>query len=59
MTMPGPTVTVIIGIALMMLALIVGLTSVIAAMGWIFDVLRYAGTAYLLWLFWLALTRVR
>jgi threonine/homoserine/homoserine lactone efflux protein len=41
-----------LGLALMMLALIVGLASVIAAMGWIFDVLRYAGAAYLVWLGW-------
>jgi threonine/homoserine/homoserine lactone efflux protein len=36
----------------MMLTLAVGLTSVIAAMGWLFDWLRYAGAAYLLWLGW-------
>ena len=41
-----------LGLALMMLALIVGLASVIAAMGWIFEVLRYAGAAYLVWLGW-------
>jgi threonine/homoserine/homoserine lactone efflux protein len=34
----------------MMATLIVGLTSVIAAMGWVFDWLRYAGAAYLVWL---------
>jgi threonine/homoserine/homoserine lactone efflux protein len=38
--------------ALMMLTLVVGLSSVIAAMGWIFDWLRYAGAAYLVWLGW-------
>ena len=41
-----------LGLALMMLTLIVGLTSVIAAMGWLFDWLRYAGAAYLVWLGW-------
>jgi homoserine/homoserine lactone efflux protein len=41
-----------LGLALMMLALIIGLASVIAAMGWIFDILRYAGAAYLVWLGW-------
>jgi threonine/homoserine/homoserine lactone efflux protein len=41
-----------LGLALMMATLIVGLTSVIAAMGWIFDWLRYAGAAYLVWLGW-------
>jgi homoserine/homoserine lactone efflux protein len=40
------------GLGLMMLTLIVGLSSVIAAMGWLFDVLRYAGAAYLIWLGW-------
>ena len=33
-----------------MLILIVGLSSVIAAMGWLFDWLRWAGAAYLVWL---------
>jgi threonine/homoserine/homoserine lactone efflux protein len=41
-----------LGLALMMATLIVGLTSVIAAMGWVFDWLRYAGAAYLVWLGW-------
>jgi threonine/homoserine/homoserine lactone efflux protein len=40
------------GLALMMLTLIVGLSSVIAAMGWLFDWLRLAGAAYLIWLGW-------
>jgi threonine/homoserine/homoserine lactone efflux protein len=39
-----------LGLALMMATLVVGLTSVIAAMGWVFDWLRYAGAAYLVWL---------
>ena len=41
-----------LGLALMMATLIVGLASVIAAMGWVFDWLRYAGAAYLVWLGW-------
>jgi threonine/homoserine/homoserine lactone efflux protein len=41
-----------LGLALMMLTLVVGLSSVIAAMGWIFEALRYAGAAYLVWLGW-------
>jgi homoserine/homoserine lactone efflux protein len=41
-----------LGLGLMMLTLAVGLTSVIAAMGWLFDWLRYAGAAYLVWLGW-------
>lgn len=41
-----------LGLALMMLTLVVGLTSVIAAMGWLFDWMRYAGAAYLVWLGW-------
>ena len=40
------------GLGLMMLTLIVGLSSVIAAMGWLFEVLRYAGAAYLVWIGW-------
>jgi homoserine/homoserine lactone efflux protein len=39
-----------LGLALMMMTLVVGLTSVIAAMGSVFDWLRYAGAAYLVWL---------
>ena len=41
-----------LGLALMMGTLAVGLSSVIAAMGWLFDWLRYAGAAYLVWLGW-------
>jgi len=41
-----------LGLAMLMATLAVGLTSVIAAMGWIFDWLRYAGAAYLVWLGW-------
>lgn len=41
-----------LGLALMMAILVVGLSSVIAAMGWLFDWLRYAGAAYLVWLGW-------
>jgi threonine/homoserine/homoserine lactone efflux protein len=40
------------GLALMMLTLIVGLSSVIEAMGWLFDWLRIAGALYLAWLGW-------
>jgi threonine/homoserine/homoserine lactone efflux protein len=38
------------GLALMMLVLVVGLSSVIAAMGWLFEWLRWAGAGYLVWL---------
>jgi homoserine/homoserine lactone efflux protein len=41
-----------LGLALMMAILLVGLTSVIAAMGWLFDWLRLAGAAYLVWIGW-------
>jgi len=41
-----------LGLALMMAILIVGLSSVIAAMGWLFDWLRRAGAAYLVWIGW-------
>jgi threonine/homoserine/homoserine lactone efflux protein len=38
------------GLGLMMLILVVGLTSVIAAMSWLFDWLRIAGALYLLYI---------
>jgi homoserine/homoserine lactone efflux protein len=38
------------GLGLMMLILVIGLSSVIAAMGWLFEWLRWAGAAYLVWL---------
>jgi threonine/homoserine/homoserine lactone efflux protein len=41
-----------LGLGLMMATLVIGLTSIIAAMGWWFDWLRYAGAAYLFWLGW-------
>jgi homoserine/homoserine lactone efflux protein len=41
-----------LGLALMMATLVVGLSSVIAAMGWFFDWLRLLGAAYLVWLGW-------
>jgi homoserine/homoserine lactone efflux protein len=41
-----------IGLGLMMLVLIVGLSSIIATMGVWFDWLRFAGAAYLIWLGW-------
>ena len=40
------------GLAVMMLTLIVGLSSVIEVMGWLFDWLRIAGALYLAWLGW-------
>src|SRR5687767_6238787 len=39
-----------LGLGLMMLILVVGLSTVIAAMGWLFDWLRWAGAAYLVWI---------
>jgi threonine/homoserine/homoserine lactone efflux protein len=41
-----------LGLGLMMLVLIVGLSSIIATMGVWFDWLRFAGAAYLVWLGW-------
>lgn len=41
-----------LGLALMMGILVVGLSSVIAAMGWLFDWLRIAGALYLAWIGW-------
>lgn len=41
-----------LGLGLMMAILVVGLSSVIAAMGWLFEWLRWAGAAYLVWLGW-------
>jgi homoserine/homoserine lactone efflux protein len=41
-----------LGLGLMMATLVVGLSSVIAAMGWLFDWLRWAGAAYLVWIGW-------
>jgi len=41
-----------LGLGLMMAILVVGLSSVIAAMGWLFDWLRWAGALYLVWLGW-------
>ena len=41
-----------LGLAVMMAILVVGLSSVIAAMGWLFDWLRWAGAAYLVYLGW-------
>jgi threonine/homoserine/homoserine lactone efflux protein len=39
-----------IGLAVMMATLVVGLSSIIATLGWWFDWLRLAGAAYLAWL---------
>ena len=41
-----------LGLALMMGILVVGLSSVIAAMGWLFDWVRIAGAIYLAWIGW-------
>src|ERR671922_154700 len=41
-----------LGLGLMMAILVVGLSSVIAAMSWLFDWLRWAGAIYLVWLGW-------
>src|SRR5918994_6557346 len=41
-----------LGLGLMMAILVVGLSSVIAAMGWLFEWLRWAGAAYLIWIGW-------
>ena len=41
-----------LGLALMMAILVVGLSSVIAAMGWFFEWLRWVGAAYLVWIGW-------
>ena len=40
------------GLAIMLGVLVVGLASVIEVMGWLFDWLRLAGAAYLVWLGW-------
>jgi homoserine/homoserine lactone efflux protein len=39
-----------LGLALMMAVLVVGLSSVIAAMAWAFELLRWVGAAYLIWM---------
>ena len=41
-----------LGLGLMMLVLVVGLSSIIATMGYWFDWLRFVGAAYLIWLGW-------
>lgn len=41
-----------IGMGLMLGVLVVGLASVIAAMGWWFDWIRFAGAVYLVWIGW-------
>lgn len=40
------------GLATMMLIVLVGLTSLIETMGYWFDLVRFAGAAYLVWLGW-------
>jgi threonine/homoserine/homoserine lactone efflux protein len=41
-----------IGLGLMLLTVLVGLTSIIGALGGMFDWLRLAGAAYLIWIGW-------
>lgn len=41
-----------LGLAVMMLILVVGLTSIIATMGYWFEWLRLLGAAYLVWIGW-------
>src|SRR5438874_3530026 len=41
-----------LGLAVMMLVLVVGLSSIIATMGYWFDWLRLFGAAYLIWIGW-------
>src|SRR5215813_7245625 len=41
-----------IGLALMLLTVLVGLASLIGEIGWMFDWLRLAGAAYLIWIGW-------
>ena len=41
-----------LGLAIMLGVLLVGLSSIIATMGWWFDWVRIAGAVYLVWLGW-------
>ncbi len=41
-----------LALACMMVVLVIGLSSVVATMGWLFDWLRWAGAAYLVYLGW-------
>lgn len=41
-----------LALAGMMIVLVIGLSSVVATMGWLFDWLRWAGAAYLIYLGW-------
>src|SRR2546430_14166774 len=41
-----------LGLALMLGVLLVGLSSIIATMGWWFDWVRIAGAVYLVWIGW-------
>jgi homoserine/homoserine lactone efflux protein len=41
-----------IGIGLMLLTVLVGLASVVDAMAWLFDWVKIAGAAYLIWMGW-------
>lgn len=42
----------LVALAMMMALLVIGLASVVAVLGWWFDVLRVAGALYLMWLGW-------
>lgn len=42
----------LVALAVMMALLVIGLASVVAVLGWWFDVLRVAGALYLMWLGW-------
>jgi homoserine/homoserine lactone efflux protein len=41
-----------LGLAVCVVIVLAGLASLIGAMGWLFDVVRLAGAAYLIWLGW-------
>ena len=41
-----------LGLGLMLMTVLVGLTSFIGTLGWMFDWLRLAGAAYLIWIGW-------
>jgi threonine/homoserine/homoserine lactone efflux protein len=41
-----------LGLGLMLMTVLVGLTSLIGTLGWMFDWLRLAGAAYLIWIGW-------
>jgi threonine/homoserine/homoserine lactone efflux protein len=41
-----------LGVGLMLVTVLIGLTSLIGTLGWMFDWLRLAGAGYLIWLGW-------